>query len=81
MDEWLRAQLEAGLPVLEGSTASGTLAVREELANELLARWLAGAGQPPPREGFPAARLLAFLKAVSVRAEQGTILIDFQIRI
>jgi len=83
MDEWLQAQLAAGLPALRGSAISGTVAVNQELLNELLANWLAaqsGAGGATPG-GLDVNRLLPLLKHAAIRVEQGTLLVDFEISV
>jgi hypothetical protein len=82
MREWIEAQLAAGLPAFAGSAISGTLAVKQELINELLAAWLAdaakrGGSAKPPDLGKSA----GVIKAASVRAEPGTVLVDFKIAI
>jgi hypothetical protein len=85
MREWFDAQLAAGLPAFAGSRLSGTLSVKQELLNELIARWLAapmssGAG---PGGGSPLdlIRARAALKSASVRGAPGRILVDFEIRL
>ena len=83
MGEWLQSQLAGGFPALQGSVASGTLAVKQELVNELLASWLAANARTPDERAAPSAAgsLLPFLKRVSVRAVTGAVLVDFQISI
>ena len=84
MDEWMRAQLAAGLPALSGSTITGTVALNQDLLNELVAKWLAATGE---RAGAPAGapdlgqQLLPFLKQASIRAETGRVLVDFHISV
>jgi hypothetical protein len=83
MDEWIQAQLKAGLPALRGSVIAGTVALNQELLNELVAKWLAASGE---RAGVPSGasdlgHLLPFLKQASIRAETGTVLVDFHISI
>lgn len=83
MRDWLEAQLAAGLPGLKGSMVSGTLAVKQELVNEFLARWLAEAGHRSEATA-PAAdlsRAAGFVKEAAVRAEPGTLLVDFKIAV
>jgi hypothetical protein len=83
MDEWLRSQLAAGLPALRGSVITGTASLHQELLNELVGTWLASTTQRPgaPALGVDLAQLRPFLKQASVRAETGTVLVDFQISI
>jgi hypothetical protein len=81
MDEWMQAQLAAGLPAFRGSTIAGTIALNQDLLNELVGQWLAAAGK---RTGGSAGgpeltQLLPFLKQALIRAETGTVLVDFQI--
>jgi hypothetical protein len=59
---------------------SGTLVVRQDLLNELIAKWLqnqALANAPP----VDANRLKTFVKSATVRAEPGTVLLDFDVRL
>jgi hypothetical protein len=82
MHEWIEAQLAAGLPAFAGSTVSGTMAVKQELVNELIAKWLANdtpLGGGPARFDFSKAR--SAVKHARIRGEAGTILLDFDIRI
>ena len=83
MQDWLKTQLAAGFPALAGSAVSGTLAVKQELVNELLADLLlksrTGASTPPPSNDLTA--LAKFVQTASVRAEPGTLLIDFKISV
>lgn len=84
MDEWLQRQLAAGLPAFRGSTMSGTLALNQDLLNELLASWLAaqtGAASSASAGAFDVSRLLPMLKQASIRVEPGTVLVDFQISV
>ena len=48
MREWIEAQLAAGLPAFAGSAMSGTVAVKQEALNELIAKWLANKPRPAP---------------------------------
>jgi hypothetical protein len=82
MREWFEAQVAAGLPAFAGSTISGTVAVKQEVLNELIAKWLADAtpgDAGPPRVDMAKAR--AAVKHARIRGEAGTILLDFDIRI
>ena len=83
MDEWVQAQLAAGLPALRGSALSGTLAVKQELINELLAQWLTARARSAGRSSAvpDINQLLPFVKQAAVRAEAGAVHVDFQISI
>jgi hypothetical protein len=81
MDEWMRAQLAAGLPAFRGSAIAGTLAVNQELLNELLAQWLSQQARGAASTGTDVNQLLPFLKQASIRAETGKVLVDFQVSI
>jgi hypothetical protein len=84
MREWLQAQLAAGLPALSGSAISGTIAVKQELINELLARWLAESAQQPASSQTATldfSRAAHLVKHAAVRAEPGTVLVDFKVSI
>ena len=82
MREWIEAQLAAGLPAFAGSTITGTIAVKQEVLNELIARWLASdssitAGSAP----FDLKMVRAAVKDARIRGEAGRILVDFDVRI
>jgi hypothetical protein len=82
MREWIEAQLAAGLPAFAGSAISGTVAVKQEALNELIAKWLAN--NIPSSSGgakFDLSLARAAIKQATIRAETGTILLDFDIRI
>ena len=84
MREWFEAQLAAGLPALSGSHLSGTLAVKQEMVNELIAQWLASESAPGGTGASPALDLgkaRAAIKSAAVRGEPGRILVDFDIQI
>ncbi|HUE84613.1 MAG TPA: hypothetical protein VMO26_00905 [Vicinamibacterales bacterium] len=83
MTEWVQAQVAAGLPAFRGSSFSGTVAVKQELLNELLTGWLAAEAERPvaPAAMPGVSQLLPFVKQAAVRAEPGTVLVDFQISI
>jgi hypothetical protein len=83
MHEWVQAQLAAGLPAFRGSAISGTVALNQELLNELLAQWLAAKAQGANGSagGFDLSHLLPFLEQARVSAEAGTVLVDFQISV
>ena len=82
MHEWFIRQVKTGFPAFAGSELSGTLAIRQELINELLAEWLAGSHSPATTtSGEPFAQLVTAVKRAAVRAEAGVIFVDFEIRI
>jgi hypothetical protein len=81
MDERVHAQLAAGLPAFRGTAISGTLAVKQELINELLAQWLEARSAGPSARAPDFNQLLPFLKQAAVRAEAGAVHVDFQISI
>lgn len=84
MREWLQQQLDGGLTGFSGSSLSGTIAVKEELLNELVAQWLAakaGGVPAPPAPPIDPAKLLAHVKQLAVRAETGRILVDFKVSV
>jgi hypothetical protein len=82
MREWFEAQLAAGLPAFAGSAISGTVAIKQELINELLAKWLidnARSSDAKPTLDF--GKTAGVVKQAAVRAETGTLLIDFEIAV
>jgi len=82
MREWIEAQLAAGLPAFAGSAMSGTVAVKQEALNELIAKWLAN-NTPSGTGGanVDLSLVRAAIKQARIRGETGTILLDFDIRI
>jgi hypothetical protein len=78
MRDWIEQQLQTGLPAFSGTQIAGTVAVKEELINELLAQWLA-ATATEDRRGVDLSQATRFIKAASVRAETGTVLVNFRI--
>jgi hypothetical protein len=83
MKDWLEGQLAAGFPALAGTTVSGTVAVNQELLNELLTTWLANPAQNASgaAPAVDMSRLTPLIKSARIRAEPGTVLIDFHIAI
>jgi hypothetical protein len=83
MRDWIAAQLAAGLPGFAGSKLSGTVAAKQEVINELIAKWLAANSAPsaaPSAAPLVDPRMVrAAIKRASVRAENGKLLIDFEI--
>ena len=82
MRDWIEAQLAAGLPAFAGSAIAGTVAVKQEALNELIAKWLAN-NTPSSTGGanFDLGLARAAIKQARIRGETGTILLDFEVRI
>jgi hypothetical protein len=83
MEEWIQAQLAAGLPAFAGTAISGTVAVKQELLNEVLARWIAEqGGRTSARAGaIDMTQAMRHLKHAAVRAEGGTLSVDFKVEV
>ena len=82
MRQWFEAQLSAGLPALAGSEVSGTLALKQELLNQLLADWLSqGPREAAGEVKMDLAQLKHFVKAAQVRADAGTVFVEFRVAI
>jgi hypothetical protein len=82
MRDWIEAQLRGGLPAFAGTQISGTIAVKQELINELLKAWLAAtASGGPGTPTLDVSQSLRAIKAASVRAEPGAVLVDFEVAI
>ena len=79
MQDWIAAQLAAGLPAFAGSRLSGTVAVTPEVINEFIARWLAGSTAPTAPAAVDPVLARTAVKSARVRAEQNRILIDIEI--
>jgi hypothetical protein len=82
MQDWLTMQLAHGLPAFAGSSLSGTLSVRQELATAVLNELLREPGSAPKAStGSDFAGLVKFVKEIAVRADAGAVMIDFKISI
>jgi hypothetical protein len=79
MRDWIAAQLAAGLPAFAGSKLSGTLVVKQEAVNELIAKWLAADSAPSEAPRVDLRVLRTAIKSATVRAETGKLLIDIEI--
>lgn len=82
MQDWLVAQLAAGLPAFQGSIVEGTLAVDQALLNQLLAAVLTQTKREvsgPPAVDHQV--LLSKVSAASIRLEAGRLLIDFKAQV
>ena len=81
MRDWIATQLAAGLPAFAGSRLSGTLAVQQDAVNELIAKWLAGDGAASEAPRVDLRIVRAAIKSATVRAENGKLLIDVDIKL
>jgi hypothetical protein len=79
MREWIESQLKTGLPAFAGSKMSGTVAVKQELINELLGKWLEDQGPSGTKTWLEFGPSKHVVKHAAVRAEPGTVLVDFTI--
>jgi hypothetical protein len=78
MEEWVKEQLARGFADFEGTTLTGTIPVKTELLNQLIARFLAQEGRAPS----PAADLrqvVRFVRSATVAAEPGVVILHFEI--
>lgn len=80
MLEWWQSQVARGFPDLAGTVVTGSIPVKEELINELIASYLAQPGdQPAPRAVPDAARLMRQVRSASVHAGPGVVTLRFEI--
>jgi hypothetical protein len=83
MQEWLTAQMASGFSAFQGAALTGTIPVKEELINELIAGFLAQAGEQdataPPAIDVRA--LASFIRQVTIHAEPGVVTLHFDVRI
>lgn len=87
MHEWLRTHVANRFAAFSGLAVSGTVPIREELLNELLADFLSAdasslAASGPPAGGLTSADvqgLKALVRRVTIRAESGVVRVDFEI--
>jgi hypothetical protein len=84
MQEWLTAQMASRFSAFEGAALTGSIPVKEELINELIAGFLAQAGQQPEATAAPAVdvrTLVSFVRQATIRAEPGVVTLHFEVRI
>jgi len=82
MQDWLRAQVENGFAAFQGASLSGSIPVKEELINELIAGVLAQAGRPaastPP---FDPRLIVPFIRKATVHADAGVVTLHVDLAI
>ena len=82
MNEWLRDQLARGFSDFAGTTLSGEIPIKEELLNELLARWLANAGKPGTTQpALSAADVARYVRSATVHAGPGVVTLRFELAV
>jgi hypothetical protein len=82
MQEWLTAQMANGFSALQGTALTGSVPVKEELINELIAAFLANTGEPSKAELPVDPRLFtSFIRKATVQAQPGIVTLHFEIRI
>ena len=86
MQEWLRNQLANGFSGFAGTSISASVRMSEGLLNELLAAALKDAavsgGQPDVTAGpLPIAQLIKLVASTELRAAEGAVTLNFQIRV
>jgi hypothetical protein len=82
MNEWLRKQAESGFPAFAGSSLSGTIALQQDLVNDVLAELLGSSGASAERpQPVDLAALRRMVKRVAIRSEVGRLLVDFSVSV
>lgn len=82
MQEWLRAQLADGFADFKGASLTGSIPVKEELINNLIARFLTQPGDGGSSgAAFDARRLAGFVKKATIHAEGGVVTLEIDVRI
>jgi hypothetical protein len=82
MPEWLTAQIAAGFPALKGAALSGSIPIKEELINDLIADFLARPpAAPGPPGGFDPRVLLPLVKRATVHADQGVVTLNVEVQV
>ncbi len=85
LQEWLRQQVETGLPAFAGARVTGSVPVEVSLLNDLIARALAEAGEGTSgaRDGrapsLDVAAIARLVRHVRVDASPGVITLDFEL--
>src|SRR5829696_4406588 len=73
MNEWLREQIANGFSSFKGAALSGSIPVKEELINELIAHYLATADETRATPAFDARELLRFIAKATIHADTGVV--------
>lgn len=82
MPEWLTAQIAAGFPAFKGAAVSGSIPIKEELINGLIADYLARPGDAAmPKGDLDPRALLPLIKRASIHAEPGVIALQFELKV
>ena len=82
MQEWLKAQMANGFEAFRGASIAGSVPVKEELLNELIAGLLAQADKGVATEaGFDPRPFARFIRKATVHAEAGVVTLHVDIRI
>ena len=80
MNEWLMEQLARGFADFEGTSLSGSIPVKTEFINQLIARYFALAPNDPPHaRGLDLRQFVRFVRSASVAAEPGVVILRFEI--
>ena len=90
LQEWVRAQLAAGLPALAGTRVSGRVPIQVDLLNDLIAGALSELARPRDPANSAARgsalpmdlpTLIRHVRRLRVDAAPGTVTLDFEIGI
>jgi hypothetical protein len=82
VQEWLKAQIANGFAAFDGASITGSIPVKESLINEMIASFLAHAGEPPASpQGFDPRHVTPFIRSATVRAEPGVVTLHVDLRV
>jgi hypothetical protein len=81
VQEWLNAQIANGFAAFEGASITGSIPVKESLINEMIASFLAHAGEPASAPAFDPRLVTPFIRAATVRAEPGVVTLHLDLRV
>jgi hypothetical protein len=82
MEDWLRAQLANGFAAFQGASLSGSIPVKEELINQLIAGFLKQARVPPATEpAFDPRLVVPFVKKATIHADAGVVTLHLDLAI
>ena len=82
MQDWLKAQMASGFAAFDGASITGSIPVKESLINEMIASYLAHAGDVPTAPpAFDPRLLLPLVKTATVHAEPGIVTLHLDLRI
>jgi hypothetical protein len=82
MEQILRRAIENGFAEFQGLSITGTIPISDTLINEVLAEWLRtkSVAEPIAPSRIDPKNLLQLIKKAEVHANEGKLVLDFELR-